>query len=147
VRMLPMRVLPSSILIFKYKIFTSDWFQNPESNATWKRYKTNWIYSQTWVNDHLRIATTCLQRPQFWGPNFNFHNIKLPLNNDHLSTMATNFGSQGWSLSTSLTVYKLLLFKHFHFMHVIISHHQSEIENHCHETYANTIVETSFLFL
>jgi len=24
-------------------------------------------YSQTWANDHLRIATTCLQRPLFWG--------------------------------------------------------------------------------
>ncbi len=41
------------------------------------------IYSQSWVNDHLRITTTCLQRPLFWGPDFNFHNIKLPLNNDH----------------------------------------------------------------
>jgi len=30
-------------------------------------------YSQTWANDHLRIATTCLQRPLFLGPNFNIH--------------------------------------------------------------------------
>jgi hypothetical protein len=28
----------------------------------------------------------------------------LPLNNNHLSTMATILGSQGWSLNTSLTV-------------------------------------------
>jgi hypothetical protein len=28
----------------------------------------------------------------------------LPLNNDHLSTATTNFGSQGWSLYTGLTV-------------------------------------------
>jgi hypothetical protein len=58
----------------------------------------------TWVNDHLQITPTCLQWPLYRGPNFNFHIIKLPLNNDHLSTMATNFGSRGWSLYTSLTV-------------------------------------------
>jgi len=48
----------------------------------------------------LSTATTIL------GPNFNFHNIKLPMNNAQLSTTATNFGSQGWSLYTSLTVDK-----------------------------------------
>ncbi len=63
-------------------------------------------YSQTWVNDHLRMTTTCLQRPLFWAPDFNFYNIKLPLNNDHLSTTATNFGTRGWSLYTGLTVFK-----------------------------------------
>ena len=61
-------------------------------------------YSQTWVNDHLRIATTCLQRPLFWSPNLRLHNINLPLNNDHLSTTATNLGSRGWSLYKGLTV-------------------------------------------
>ena len=61
-------------------------------------------YSQTWANDHLRITTTCLQRPPFLGPIFNFHNIKLPLNSDHLSTTVSNLGSQGWSLYTGLTV-------------------------------------------
>ncbi len=55
-------------------------------------------YIQTWVNDHIWITTNCLQRPLFWYHNFNFHNVKLPLNNDHLSTMATNFESLGWSL-------------------------------------------------
>ncbi len=64
----------------------------------------NLIYSQTWVNDHLRMTNTCLQWPLFWGPDFNFHNIKLLLNNNNLSTTATNFGSRGWSLYTSLTV-------------------------------------------
>ena len=29
-------------------------------------------YSQTWVNNHLRIATNYLQRPLFWGLNFSF---------------------------------------------------------------------------
>ncbi len=62
-------------------------------------------YSQTWVNDHLQITTTCLQWPLFCGPNFNFHNIKLLLNNDHLSTTATNFWSWGWSLNTGFTVH------------------------------------------
>ncbi len=46
-----------------------------------------------------------------------FHNSKLPLDNDHLSTTATNFGSQVWSLYTRLTVciefLKTLLFCHF----------------------------------
>jgi hypothetical protein len=66
------------------------------------------MYGQTWVNDHFLITTTCLQWPLFWGPNFNFHIVKLPLNNDHLSTTATNFGSQGWSLYISLTVLLVL---------------------------------------
>ena len=64
------------------------------------------VYSQTWVNDHLWTTTTCLQRPPFWGPIFTFYNIKLPLNNDHLSITATNLGSRGWSLYTGLTVHR-----------------------------------------
>jgi len=64
------------------------------------------IYSQTWANDHLRIATTCLQRPLFCGPVFLVYSIKVPLNNDHLSTTATIFGSRGWPLYTGLTVHK-----------------------------------------
>ena len=63
------------------------------------------VYSQTWANDHLRIATTCQQRPLFWGPIFNYYNIMLPLNHDQLSTTATFWGSRGWSLYTGLTVY------------------------------------------
>ncbi len=31
-------------------------------------------YSQTWDNNHLRIATTCLQRPPFCSPIWNFTN-------------------------------------------------------------------------
>ena len=68
------------------------------------RHMTNGFvskYSQTWANDHLRITTTCVQRPLFWGPIFTFYSIKLPLNNDHLSTTATIFGSRGWSFYTS----------------------------------------------
>ena len=30
-------------------------------------------YSQTWVNDHHRIATTCIQRPPFRSPVLNFY--------------------------------------------------------------------------
>ncbi len=43
--------------------------------------------NQTWFNEHLRIATTSLQRPPFWGPILNFYNIKTtsekrsPVNN------------------------------------------------------------------
>jgi len=56
---------------------------------------------QTRSKDHLRIATTYLQRTTFLVQFF--YNINS-LNNDHLSTTATNFGSRGWSLYTSLTV-------------------------------------------
>ena len=67
------------------------------------------IYSQTWANDHLRIATTCLQRPLFWGPILNFYSI-----NDLWTTTTCQqpplfFGSQGWSLYTGLTVHRFLM--------------------------------------
>ena len=51
------------------------------------------------------LTTTCLQRPPFLGPIFTFCDIELPLNNDHLSTTATNLGFRGWSLYTGLSVY------------------------------------------
>jgi len=82
---------------------------------TWRKifflmYKKLYLqYSQTWVNNHLRIMTTCLERPLFWGLDFNFHYKKLPLNNNHQSTTATNFGSRGWSLYTGLTVINNLI--------------------------------------
>ncbi len=61
-----------------------------------------WFYSQTWANIHLQIATTCLQRPPFLGHISNFYSIRLPLNNDHLSTTTTNLGydciSKNWTL-------------------------------------------------
>jgi len=73
--------------------------------GNWRKKK----YSQSQLlNDHLPKTTTCLQRPLFWGPNFNFHNIKLPLINEHLSREAKKFGSQGWSINTSLTVSQIL---------------------------------------
>ncbi len=78
-----------------------------EVHVKWNKTFALWVilnYSQNWVNDHLWITTTRLQRPLFRGSNFNFHSIKLPLNNDHLSTTATHFGSRGWSLYTGLTV-------------------------------------------
>jgi len=64
-------------------------------------YLLTWFetYSQTWANDHLRIVTTL-----FGSPNFNSYNMKLPLNNDHLSIMATKQGFRGWSLYPRLTV-------------------------------------------
>ena len=76
--------------------------------------KKTYVYFQDWItvkpefdnNDNLLwITTTSLQRPPFRVPIFTFYSITLPLNNDHLSTIATNSGSRGWSLYTGLTVY------------------------------------------
>ena len=61
-------------------------------------------YSLTCANGHLRIATTCQQKPLFQGPNFHFQSIKAPLNNNQLPTTAAIFGSQGWSFHKGLTV-------------------------------------------
>ncbi len=47
------------------------------------------IYSQTWGNYHFWITIICLQQPTFWIPTFGFYNRMPPLNNDHLSIMAT----------------------------------------------------------
>ncbi len=66
--------------------------------------------SQTWVNDHLRITTTCPQRPPFWSPNLSLYNTNLPLNNDHLLTTATNLGFRGWPLHTGLTLLNICIF-------------------------------------
>ena len=49
-------------------------------------------YVLTWVNDHLWIATTWLQRPPFRGPILKFYNIKLPVNNDHCLNSGHKFG-------------------------------------------------------
>ncbi len=35
-------------------------------------------YSQTWANDYLRIATTCLHGPPLWSPNLGLFYINLP---------------------------------------------------------------------
>ena len=45
--------------------------------------------SLTWVNDQVRIAIICLQQLPFLGPFFNTYCIKVALNNNHLSAMAT----------------------------------------------------------
>ena len=47
-----------------------------------------------------QIATTCLQRPQFWCPTLHVQSIKIPRNNDHLSITATILGSLCLSLLT-----------------------------------------------
>ena len=64
----------------------------------------NHQYRQTWVNDHLRIATTCLQRPPFWGLILNFHSI-----NDPRTTTTCPYWPQFWcpegGRSTGLTVH------------------------------------------
>ncbi len=65
--------------------------------------------SQTWANDHLRKATTCLQRPLYCCLVFHVYSIKVPLNNDHLSITTTIFGSRGWPLYTCLTVFEWLM--------------------------------------
>jgi len=76
---------------YRYKTMTIKMLVTVEKSP----FARIWQYRQTWVNDHLQITTTCIQRQRFWGPNFNFCNITLPLNNDHLSTTATNFGPEG----------------------------------------------------
>ncbi len=43
----------------------------------------NFIYSQTWANAHLWIATTCLQQQLFYRPVFHIYSTKEPLNNGH----------------------------------------------------------------
>ncbi len=58
---------------------------------------------ETCANDHLRIATTVLRS------HLGFLLHKIPLNNDHLSTTATIFGSQGWLLYTGSTIHWLTL--------------------------------------
>ena len=76
------------------------------------------INCQTWVNNHLRIATICLQRLPLWSHISNFHNIKLPLNNDHLSTTAIHLGSRRWlwykGFSELIAVVKFFCWQSFH---------------------------------
>ena len=64
-------------------------------------------YIQTWANDHLWIATTCLQQPLFRGLVFHVYRIELPLNNEHLAITAQILGSRRSSLNTDLTVIML----------------------------------------
>ena len=70
-------------------------------------------YSQTCASDHLLITTICLQRPPFCGPVFILYSIKLPLNNDHMSTTATNLGSQVWSLTRCTQVWLYFIPENF----------------------------------
>jgi len=45
------------------------------------------------MTDHLRIATSCRQRPLLMGPDFNVYSIKTPLNNDLMTTTPYILGS------------------------------------------------------
>ncbi len=65
-----------------------------------KHKSTTSQYSQTWVNDHIRITTNCLQRPPFLGSLCNIHIKKLPLVNDHLTTTTA-----GLTVHTTYMVY------------------------------------------
>ncbi len=57
-----------------------------------------WLYSENWANAYL------WQRPRP-GRDFHIYSIKVPLNNDHLSTTSTILGSQWWPLHSGLTVF------------------------------------------
>jgi len=78
------------------------------SNFRWTQ-KNRYINlnSQTWAYGHLSLMTI------IYDPFFNFYIAMLPLNNDHLSTTATIFGFQGWSL------YKFQLIKSKHLFKTI----------------------------
>ncbi len=60
-------------------------------------------YSQQWFNDHFQIATTISKS------HLEHLSHKRPLCKNYLSTTATIFWSQGWSLFTGLTVCKTSL--------------------------------------
>ncbi len=51
------------------------------------------------------LTTTSEERPPFCAHIWELLLHKWPLNNDHLSTTATIFGSRGWLLYTGLTVF------------------------------------------
>jgi hypothetical protein len=55
----------------------------------------------------ILFFSACVQRPPFWSLNVRHSvcNVKLPLNNNHLSTTATYFGFQRWSLYTGLNLH------------------------------------------
>ncbi len=54
--------------------------------------------------DNSNLTTPCLLKPRFWGRIFYFGNLKVVVNNDHLSATTTNLGFRGWSLYTSLFI-------------------------------------------
>ncbi len=89
-------------------------------------FNINDNYSQTWANDHLRIATTCLWWLLFWSPNISLYKTNLHLKKDHLSKPATNLESQGGSLYASLTLV-LLQFNYFEIVRKMTSREYSFI--------------------
>ncbi len=70
--------------------------------------KSNYSYSQTWVNDHLLLTTATI-----WRYHIRLLLHKWPLNNDHLSATVTILGSQQWSLYTGLTITSLNILANF----------------------------------
>jgi len=83
------------------------WCTSESTGQIWLKYFEILIsaYCQTWVNDNLWIATTCLQRPPTTRSQFNILLLKWPLHNNRLSTTVTILECQGWSLYTGLTVF------------------------------------------
>ncbi len=65
-------------------------------------------HSQTWANDHLQIAITCLKRPRFWDPIFKICQCtseqRPPVNNGH------NFGVPRVGRCTQVLLYYILKF-------------------------------------
>jgi len=75
-----------------------------QQHQSWP-YCSFMIPSQTWANDHLQIATTCQQRPPFWGPKLDFYYINDLWTTTICQQRPLFWGrSQGLSLHTSLTV-------------------------------------------
>jgi len=60
------------------------------------------------------ISVIKLQWPLFWSPNFSFYNANLPLDNEHLSTTATDVWSQGWLLCSGVNFINV---KHTNFLY------------------------------
>jgi len=50
-----------------------------------------YIYNWTWANEHFLPTTTTILKSQL-----KFYDLKPPLINNHLLTMATKLGFQGW---------------------------------------------------
>jgi len=85
----------------KYTLLRRTYF--PQYQGFWLGSKKRFKYIGTWVNNYLRITTTYLQRPTFWGPNFNsitydiaYLWTRLLVNNGHYI-----FGSRGYTLLRS----------------------------------------------
>ncbi len=72
------------------------------------------IYSQTWANDHLRITTTCLQRPLFWGPVFHVYSEKVLWATTTCQLQSQLWGPEGGCF-TLVWLYIVLNIQKWHF--------------------------------